>query len=61
MEYSVYIYKVHLAKVSFKTNISLLTFCLYDTFIDVSEILKSPNVIVLLLISSFMSVNICSI
>ena len=33
---------------------SLLIFCLIDLFISVSGVLKSPTIIVLLLISSFM-------
>ena len=43
---------------SFKASISLLIFCLDDLFIDGSGMLKSPTIIVLLLISPFMSVNI---
>ena len=38
---------------------SLLVFCLDDFFIDVSGVLKSPTIIVLLSISPFISVNIC--
>ena len=45
--------------VSFKACVSLLIFCLDDLFIGVSEVLKSPTVIVLLLISSFIAVNSC--
>ena len=44
--------------VSFKTSVALLIFCLDDLFIDVSEVLKSPTILVLLLISPFMSVSI---
>ena len=46
---------------SFKATVSLLVFCLDDLSIDVSEVLKSPTIIVLLLISPFMSVKICFI
>ena len=38
---------------------SLLIFCLDDLSIGVSEVLKSPTVIVLLLISSFIAVSSC--
>lgn len=48
------------SNVSFKATISLLIFCLYDLFIDVSKVLKS-SIIVSLSISSFMSVNNCFI
>ena len=40
---------------------ALLNFCLEDQSIDVSGVLKSPTIIVLLSISSFMSVSICCI
>ena len=46
--------KSNLSKVSFKTTISLLIFCL-----DISGVSKSPPTILLLVISFFMSVNIC--
>ena len=46
---------------SFKTNFSLLISCLDDLSIDISGVLKSPNIIVLLSISPYMSVNICFI
>ena len=39
--------------VSFKVCVSLLIFCLVDLSIVVSGALKSPTIIVLLLISSF--------
>ena len=45
--------------VSFKVCVSLLIFCLVDLSIDVSGVLKSPTIIVLLLISSFILVSIC--
>ena len=37
----------------------LLIFCLVDLSIDVSGVLKSPSIIVLLLISPFILVSIC--
>jgi len=42
---------------SFRISVALLIFCLQDLSIDVSEGLKSP-IIVFLLISPFMSVSI---
>ena len=45
--------------VSFKGCISLLIFCLVDLSIDVSGVLKSPTIIVLLLISPFILVSVC--
>ena len=47
------------SNVSFKTYISLLIFCFNDLFIDVSGMLKSPTIIVLLSISPFLSVSVC--
>ena len=44
---------------SFKPNVSLLIFCLNDVSIDVSGVLKSPTVSLLLLISLLRPVNIC--
>ena len=44
---------------SFKICVSLLMFCLVDLSIVVSGVLKSPTIIVLLLICPFMLVNIC--
>ena len=44
------------SNVSFKTCVSLLTFCFDDLFIGVSGVLKSSTIIVLLSISPFMSV-----
>ena len=49
------------SNVSFKTCVSLLIFCFDDLSIGVSGVLKSPTSIVLLSVSPFMSVNICSI
>ena len=45
--------------VPFKTCVSLLIFCFGDLSIDVSGILKSPTIIVVLSISPFMSVSVC--
>ncbi|KAB0342144.1 hypothetical protein FD754_019070 [Muntiacus muntjak] len=45
--------------VSFKVCVSLLIFCLVDLSIVVSGVLKSPTIIVLLLISSFILVSVC--
>ena len=45
----------------FKVCVSLLIFCLVDLPIGVSGALKSPSIIVLLLISPFMLVSICLI
>ena len=47
------------SNVSFKTCVSLLIFCFDDLSIGVSGVLKSPIMIVLLLISPFMSVSVC--
>ena len=47
------------SNVSFKTYVSLLIFCFDDLSIDVSGVLKSPTVIVLLSVSPFMSVSVC--
>ena len=41
------------------TGISLLIFCLVDLSIDVSGVLMSPTIFVLLLISPFILVSIC--
>ena len=43
------------------SHLFLLTLCLNDLSIDVSGVLKSPNIILLLLISPFMFVSICLI
>ena len=45
--------------VSFKASVSLLIFCLDDLSIDVSGVLKSPTITVLLSISPFRSLNSC--
>ena len=45
--------------VSFKVCVSLLIFCLVDLSIGVSGVLKSPTIVVLLLISPFILVSIC--
>ena len=45
--------------VSFKATVYLLVFCLYDLSIDVSGVLKSPTITVLLLICPVMAVGIC--
>ena len=45
--------------VSFKVCVSLLIFCFVDLSIVVSGVLKSPTIIVLLLISSFILVSVC--
>jgi len=45
--------------VIFKVCVSLLIFCLVDLSIGVSGVLKSPTIIVLLLISPFILVSIC--
>ena len=44
---------------SFKVCVFLLIFCLFDLSICVSLVLKSPTIIVLLLISPFIVVSIC--
>ena len=49
------------SNVSFKTCVSLLTFCFDDLSIGMSGVLKSPTIIVLLSISPFMSVSVCLI
>ena len=46
---------------SFKACVSSLIFCLDDLSIDVGGLLKSPTIIVLLLISPFMAVSSCLI
>ena len=51
--------EIHLIYVSFKTCVSLLIFCFDDLSIGVSGVLKSPTIIVLLSISSYMSVSVC--
>ena len=46
------------SNISFKTCVSLLIFCIDDLSIDVSGVLKSPTIILLLSVS-FMSVSVC--
>ena len=46
---------------SFKTFVSLLTFCLDDLPIDVGGVLMSPSIILLLYIFLFVAVSICFI
>ena len=48
-----------LFNVSFKACVSLFIFILDDLSIGESGVLKSPTMIVLLLISPFMAVSIC--
>ena len=45
--------------VSFRISVALLIFCLEDLSTDVSEVLKSPTIIVFPSVSPFISVNIC--
>ena len=47
------------SNVSFKTYVSLLIFCFDDQSTGVSEVLKSPNITVLLSVSPFISVSVC--
>ena len=47
------------SNVSFKVSVSLLIFCLDDLSIDVSGVLKSPTIIVLLSAFFFVFFNIC--
>ena len=47
------------SNVSFKTCVSLLIFCFDDLSIGVSGVLQPPTIIVLLLISPFMSFSVC--
>ena len=58
MECSVYISKAIWSILSFKAFVSLLIFCLDDLSIDETGVLISPIIIVLLLISPFMTVRI---
>ena len=46
------------SNISFKTCVSLLIFCFDDLSVGVSGVLKSPTIIVLLLISPFLSVTV---
>ena len=45
----------------FRISVALLVLCLEDKSIDVSGVLKSPDIIVLLLISPFKAVSSCLI
>ena len=45
--------------VSFMAGVSLLIFLIYHLSIDVSEVLKSPTLVVLLSMSPFISVDVC--
>ena len=47
--------------VSFKACVSLLIFCLDDLSMVVGEVLKSPTIIVLLSVSSFIAVLACAL
>ena len=58
MGYSLFIKSI-LPKVSFKTNALLLIFYLDDISIFVTEVLKSPTIIVLRLMPPFVYINIC--
>ena len=44
-----------------KAYVSLLIFSLDDVSIGISRVLKSPTIIVLLLISAFMAISTCSV
>lgn len=59
MEYIVATPKSNWSFVSFNVIYALLIFCLGYLFIDVNEVLNSPITTVLVLISPFISVNIC--
>ena len=52
--------KSNFSIVSFRISVALLIFCPEHLSIDVSEVLKSPTMIVFPSISSFMSVNVMS-
>ena len=49
------------SNVSFKTYVSCLIICFVDLSIGVSEVLKSPTIILLPSICPFMSVSVCLI
>ena len=51
--------KSNFSVVPFKISVALLIFCLEDLCIDMSGMLKSPTMIVVPIISSFLSVSIC--
>lgn len=46
------------SNVLFKAHMFLLIFCLYNLYVDVSGVLKAPNIILLLSFLPFTSVNI---
>ena len=52
-------FRSYLSIVSLTACVSLLIFCLVDLSIGVSEVFKSPTIIVLLLISPFIHVSVC--
>ena len=54
-----YVYKLGLTVPFYHLKFVLLIFCLVDLSIGVSGVLKSPTIIVLLLISPFILVSIC--
>lgn len=56
-----YLIKSIWPNVSFKAAVYLLIFCLDDLSVDVSGILKSPTTIMSLFISTFRSINMCSL
>ena len=47
------------SSISFKATISLLIFCMDNLSTDISEVLKSSTIILLLSISPFVSVDAC--
>ena len=47
--------------ISIRISVALLTFSLEDQSIDMTGVIKSPNIIVFPLFSPFMSVSICCI
>ena len=53
--------KFNYFNVSFKTTISLLIMYLDDLSFTVRKVLKSPTIIILLVISPFLHFNICFI
>ena len=54
-----YRYQLGLTGLLYHLKFVLLIFCLVDVSIGVSGVLKSPTIIVLLLMSPFILVNIC--
>ena len=59
VKYPIDIIRPNWSTVSFKVCVYLLILCLVDLSIVVSGVLKSPTIIVLLLISSFILVSVC--